>query len=31
MKLANTGLSFPEYLDIVGMPRWAGIENKYGN
>lgn len=30
LKLANTGLTFPEYLDIVGMPRWAGIENEYG-
>ena len=31
LALANTGLSFPEYLDIVGMPRWAGVEDRYGD
>ena len=31
LKLANTGLSFPEYLDIVGMPHWASIEDEYGS
>lgn len=30
LKLANRGLSFPEYLDIVGMPRWSAIEDRYG-
>ena len=29
LKLANTGLSFPEYLDIVEMPRWDGIADRY--
>ena len=28
-KLANTGLTFPEYLDIVNMPRWDSIEDRY--
>jgi hypothetical protein len=28
-KLANTGLTFPEYLDIVEMPRWSAIEDRY--
>ena len=31
MRLANTGLSFPEYLDIVDMPRWSGVEDRYGD
>ncbi|HCP00776.1 MAG TPA: carboxyvinyl-carboxyphosphonate phosphorylmutase, partial [Rhodospirillaceae bacterium] len=30
MKLANTGLSFSEYLDIVDMPRWSDVEDRYG-
>jgi 2-methylisocitrate lyase-like PEP mutase family enzyme len=30
LTLANTGLTFPEYLDIVGMPRWAAVEDRYG-